>query len=130
MAIRGLLGGLLLLAVVGCTAAPPCRNHTQLFFGMAIGDSGQRMDEAAWRAFVEAAILPRFPDGFTIVEAEGLWRSPATGRAVGEPSRILLVLHADTADSHGRLDAIAAEYRMRFPQDSVLRLDHCAAYGF
>lgn len=121
-------GSMVLLA--GCMAAPPCRNHTQLFFGAAIGDGGTRVDDGAWRAFVEAAILPRFPDGFTVMDAQGLWRSAATGGVVREPSRILLVLHPDDAESNRRLDAIAADYKARFRQDSVLRLDQCGAYRF
>lgn len=130
IALRGFVAAGLLLAVSGCAAAPSCRNHTQLVFGMAIGDGGARVDASAWRDFVETEILPRFPDGFTIMDAEGSWRSAATGRAVSEPSRVLLVLHPDTADSHGRLDAIAAAYRARFRQESVLRLDQCSAYRF
>lgn len=128
--VRSILAGGLLLLLAGCTSAPPCRNHTQLFFGSAIGESGAKVDEAAWRNFIDTAILPRFPDGFTIVDAAGVWRSPATGRAVSEESRVLLVLHADNAESHRQLDAIAAEYKARFSQESVLRLDQCGTYSF
>ena len=127
---RAIAAAATLLALAACSAAPPCRNHTQLFFGTAIGESGARVDEAAWRDFVETAILPRFPAGFTVIDAQGLWRSPATGHAVGEPSRVLLVLHADDAESSGKLHAIAAEYKARFRQDSVLRLDQCGTYSF
>ena len=128
--IRSILAGGLLLLLAGCASAPPCRNHTQLFFGSAIAESGAKVDEAAWRDFVKTAILPRFPDGFTVMDAEGVWRSPATGRAVSEPSRVLLVLHADNVESHRQLDAVAAEYKARFSQESVLRLDQCGAYSF
>jgi hypothetical protein len=116
--------------LAGCVVAPPCRNHTQLVFGTAIGEGGERVDDAAWRDFVASAVLPRFPDGFTVMDAQGLWRSPATGRAVSEPSRLLLVLHADDADSHRKLDELAADYKARFRQDSVLRVDQCSAYRF
>lgn len=116
--------------LAGCVAAPPCRNHTQLFFGTAIGENGERVDAAAWRSFVESTVLPRFPDGFTAMDAQGAWRSPATGHAVAEPSRVLLVLHADNAESHRKLDEIAADYKARFRQESVLRLDQCGAYYF
>lgn len=129
-AIRGILASGLFLLLTACTAAPPCRNHTQLFFGTAIADSSARVDEAAWRDFVDTAILPRFPDGFTVLDAQGLWRSPVTGRAVSEASRVLLVLHADNAESNGKLDAIAADYKARFRQESVLRIDQCSAYSF
>lgn len=118
------------ILLAGCTAAPPCRNHTQLFFGAAIGEGGERVDDAAWRDFVESAILPRFPDGFTVMDAQGLWRSPATGHAASEPSRVLVVLHADEADTHRRLDEIAADYKARFRQESVLRVDQCSSYRF
>lgn len=132
IAARGILAGSLLLLLAGCApaGAPSCRNHTQLFFGSAIGGSGAQVDEVAWRDFVDTAILPRFPDGFTVMDAQGLWRSPETGRVVREASRVLLVLHPDDTDSNGKLDAIAAEYKTRFRQDSVLRLDQCGTYSF
>ncbi len=127
---RAIVAAATLLALTACSAAPSCRNHTQLFFGTAIGESGARVDDAAWRDFVDTAILPRFPAGFTVIDGQGLWRSPATGQAVREQSRILLVLHADDAESNGKLAAIAAEYKARFRQESVLRLDQCGSYSF
>jgi hypothetical protein len=128
--MRAVLLAASVLLLAGCAGAPACRNHTQLYFGAAIGEDGERVDEAAWRAFVERAILPRFPDGFTVMDGQGLWRSPSTGRAVSEPTRVLLVLHADDAESHSRLEAIAADYKAQFRQESVLRVDQCSAYGF
>ena len=88
------------------------------------------MDDAAFAQFVDDVVLPRFPDGFTVLEGRGYYRSPGAAHAISEPTRTLVVLHGDTAESRGKLDAIATDYKRRFAQESVLRLDQCGAVSF
>ena len=124
---------LLITALAGlaaCTAAPPCRTHTALFFGSAIGEQGGTVTEADWRRFVAEEIATRFPDGFSVVDATGQYRSPVTGNVVSEKTRILTLVHADRPEVHQAIDAIGAAYKTRFHQESVLRLDQCAAFAF
>ncbi|MFN4278353.1 MAG: DUF3574 domain-containing protein [Ferrovibrio sp.] len=107
-----------------------CRQQSSsLFFGTAIADQG-RVEAADWDRFVDEVIVPRFPDGFTLLAGQGAWRSSRTGAAVREDSHILLVLHEGDGESDQALDAIAAEYKTRFRQESVLRADQCARYRF
>lgn len=107
-----------------------CRQQSSsLFFGTAIADQG-RVEAADWDRFVEEVIVPRFPDGFTLLAGQGAWRSSRSGEVVREDSRILLVLHEGDRAADRALEAIAADYKARFRQESVLRADQCARYRF
>lgn len=125
-----LLFALAPLLLAACTAAPPCRTHTALFLGTAIGEQGGVVSEADWQRFVAEEVAARFPDGFSVVDAIGQYRSPMTGNVVSERTRILTLVHADAPPIHQAIDAIAAAYKARFAQESVLRLDQCAAFAF
>lgn len=107
-----------------------CRQQTSsLFFGTTIGRDG-RVQETDWARFVEEAILPRLPEGFTVLDGQGVWRSTANGSVMREASRVLVVVRPNDAEIDGKLAAIAEDYKTRFRQDSVLRLDQCGAYSF
>lgn len=121
---------LALLLLAACAAAPPCRTHTALYLGTAIGERGQVVSEAEWQRFVAEEVATRFPEGFSVVEATGQYRSPATGNVVSEKTRILTLVHADAPAAHRAIDTIAAAYKARFQQESVLRVDQCAAFAF
>lgn len=118
------------LLLAACAATPPCRTHTALFLGTAIGEQGQVVSEADWQRFVADEVAARFPDGFSLVDATGQYRSPVTGNVVSEKTRILTLVHADEPVIHRSIDAIAAAYKARFRQESVLRVDQCAAFAF
>lgn len=110
-----------------------CRQQTsQLYFGTHINENGNvaHVDTADWKGFVEGAIVSRFPEGFTMHDAHGFYRSTQDGSTVREPAYILTVAHAGSSESNGRLDEIASEYKLRFKQESVLRVDHCGTYRF
>jgi hypothetical protein len=75
--------------------------------------------EGEWRAFVAAAVPPRFPGGFTELQAHGRWRD-ARGQSIEEATRIVEITHDDAAPVHASVRAIAADHRRRFAQQSVL----------
>jgi len=107
-----------------------CRQQSSsLFFGGGLPDGGIVTTED-WARFVDAAIVPRFPDGFTLLDGQGAWRSGTTGDTIREPAHILLLVHPNSREDDRRLDAIAADYKAQFRQESVLRLDQCGAWRF
>lgn len=126
MKTAALLG--LVLALGGCAglgAPPSCpaglapAREARLYLGRNIaGQPG--VSEEAFRAFLDAEVTPRFPDGLTVLDAEGRWRAE-TGRVEREASKVVvLVLPEPTIDVDARLAAVRAAYRRAFQQEAVL----------
>ena len=75
---------LMMAAACGDADAPACPEGTdpfvehQLFMGRS-SESGEVVDDAAWAAFLGETVTPRFPDGLTVLDAQGQWRD--LGRA-------------------------------------------------
>lgn len=89
-----------------------------LFFGRAIPGRAP-LQQAEWEAFVTADLAPNFPDGFTVIDGEGRWRDPGSGRTASEPTKIVQVVEAQGADLAGRVSRVTALYRKQFNQVSV-----------
>ena len=107
----------------GCASTnvdPACREQVveRLYFGSAM--PGGEVAASEWDAFVDAEVTPRFPEGFTVYVARGQWRG--AGEIVQrESTRVVEIVHAGTAAEESKLVEIAARYRNRFRQESVLR---------
>jgi hypothetical protein len=121
----------LVLALGACAPAvranPPAPAAAQqawiadrLYFGRSIPGGGT-VSEEAWSAFLAEAVTPRFPDGLTVLRGEGQWRD-SLGVVVRETSFVLELYHPASAEVDAALDEIAAEYRRRFRQESVMRV--------
>ena len=125
------------VAPVACseTGAPSCPEGTdrfveyQLFMGRG-GPGGEVVDDASWEAFLEDAVTPRFPDGLTVVDAQGQWRG-SEGTIEKERSKLLIVLAPPGDDGMRLIDEISYEYERRFNQESVLRVvdDACVSFS-
>jgi hypothetical protein len=107
------------LASFVCGADERAMVRETLYFGRS-RPGGGTVSDTEWRAFVDDVIVPRFPDGFTIVNAEGHWRR-GDGVIGREDSQVLIVLHAGDGASHRAVDAIVIDYKRQFAQDAVLR---------
>ena len=131
-ALAALLGGLLVAAIgtarVGETAVSACAPGalSRLYLGQ--NTPAGPLAEPEWRRFVDEAVAPRFPDGFTELHGHGHWRD-ARGAAVEEATRIVEIAHDGSVATHVRIRGIASDYRVRFGQESVLitttRADQC-----
>lgn len=91
----------------------------RLYLGRDIPGGG-KVSEADWQAFMDEEVTPRFPDGLTVWRAQGQWRG-ADGKLVREATFILEIFHEASAETEQSLEAIIAEYKKRFRQESVLR---------
>lgn len=100
----------------------------QLFFGRSMGGMGE-VSDADWRAFVDAEVSPRFPDGLTISDVYGQWKSPA-GDFVREDSKALFIVLAGRPGERARLELIRDAYKRRFHQQSVLLVEQRACVAF
>ena len=101
----------------------------ELFFGRNIAGRAP-LSETEWQAFAAEVVTPNFPDGFTVFDAEGQWRNPATGRIARDPTKVLLVAAKQTSDLPTRLSAVIETYKSHFRQQSVglITRDSCAAF--
>ena len=123
------------LGLAGCAGVPgrQCSGglhaavSDSLYLGTAMPAGVVTPD--AWAAFQRDVVAARFPQGFTIVPASGHWRSTA-GEPVHEASHVLTVIHPDDRAGDAAMADIAAAYKARFQQDSVLRVRSPACVSF
>lgn len=100
-----------------------------LFLGTEVPGRGP-VSAQEWEEFAATVVTPRFPEGFTVLDGQGQWRDPASGRILREKTKILIIGAADTPATPQRLDEISAEWRGRFGQHSVGRVTRPACGGF
>ncbi len=130
---------LLLVAVAlsGCAAAPQtCLLPSQkpmvlidLYFGRDIPGRAP-LTEAEWAGFARAQLTPRFPDGFTVIDAQGQWLDPATRIIGAEASKMVRIAAVPSADLATRITTLTGTYRQKFHQTSVgiTTAPACAAF--
>jgi hypothetical protein len=99
----------------GLTSTP--RIRTTLYFGLARPKGA--VSELEWQVFLRDEVTKRFPDGLTVWEAKGQWRAPG-GDIDHEQSKVLLLVHPDTAEARQSVQEVIASYRRLFEQQSVL----------
>lgn len=136
---------LLVLVVSGCTTtktvpepapvvqAAPGWIRTELYF--SIGDWMETAlsteGEMRWAAFLDREVTPRFPDGLTVIDVYGQWRSPKPGAPIlRERSRLLVILHPATQEASDKIDAIRAAWKKPADEESVLRVSQPADVRF
>jgi len=103
--------------VMECGTASASQIRTTLYFGLARPKGA--VTELEWQIFLRDEVTKRFPDGLTVWEAEGQWRTPS-GTLDHEQSKVLLLVHPDTAAARQSVQAVIDAYRKTFEQESVL----------
>ncbi|HEX2834164.1 MAG TPA: DUF3574 domain-containing protein [Thermoanaerobaculia bacterium] len=104
-----------LLALVFVACATTRTVSDRLFCGLSIPTGGS-VTQQDLDAFIEQAVTPRFPQGFTVWRAKGQWKGG------NEEVMILEFLHPNEPGASQKVAEIAAEYRRRFHQEAVLRV--------
>ena len=119
------IGALLFAApAVAATDSIPCdkslqtKQVAQLLFGRNVEDQ-IRVSESDWSDFVAREVTPRFPDGFTVVDASGQWRDARRGSILHEGSKLIEIVLPGDSDDRVKIEAIAEAYKRRFEQRSV-----------
>ena len=102
---------------VDCPAPQQRMLTIDLLFGRGAG--GLRVSEQAWTQFLAREITPRFPDGLTVIDASGQWRSRQGGAILRERSKVVMTVVPENPPVQERIDAIAAAYKQKFRQQSV-----------
>jgi Protein of unknown function (DUF3574) len=102
---------------IDCGGSSAAQVRTTLYFGLSRPKGA--VSELEWQIFLRDEVTRRFPDGLTVWEAEGQWLTPA-GSIDREQSKVLLLVHADTAAARQSVQAVIQAYRKAFDQQSVL----------
>ncbi|MBS0296776.1 MAG: DUF3574 domain-containing protein [Proteobacteria bacterium] len=104
---------------LACGAGEHRAEVAELYLGRNIGDRLGVSDED-FRRFLDEELTPRFPDGLSVIDAQGQWRGKAG--LVREPSKLVVIVLPGKPDDRARLAAAAEAYKARFRQEAVLTL--------
>jgi hypothetical protein len=115
--------------LVDCLGGQRPTQVAELMFGRNIGGR-LGVNEAEWSRFLDNEILSRFPKGLTVMNAAGEWRDEASNRIVREPSKVVQIVLPGQVDDIARLNEIAAVYKRRFKQHSVVMIVRPACVSF
>lgn len=117
--IRAVCGVVLLAAcllVSGCASKQgPVWREYKVFCGMSFKHG--EVSEQAWEAFCNQYVSTAFPDGYTVIDADGNWQD-APSAIEKERSKLILILAP--ADARSKVFSIAEQYRKQFSQEAVL----------
>src|SRR5688572_30508352 len=97
--------------------------RTELYFGMSRKGSTD-ISEVEFQRFIDEFVTPRFPEGLTILDASGQWRE-GNSTVTKERSKVMILvyLRKERRDAGQKIEEIRAEYKRKFSQQSVLRVD-------
>lgn len=105
--------------------------RTELYFGIgAVDDANAAAHEAHWREFVDREVTPRFPDGLSVYDVYGQWRTQGHTDIERLHSKEIMLLYADTPQHRADIDAIRAAWKKETGDLSVLRMTQPADVSF
>jgi len=113
------------LSLAACASEAPmhCASFVEkptaeIVFGR-VSPGAPGVSEVEFARFLRQEVDPRFPDGLTVVDAQGRWTAPA-GSAIHDPSKVVTIVLRGHGDERAKLEAVRTAYRRRFHQNSVL----------
>ncbi|MGH8172919.1 MAG: DUF3574 domain-containing protein [Rhodanobacteraceae bacterium] len=105
--------------------------RTELYFGIAlVDDPNPSRTEEKWRAFLDSEVTPRFPDGLSVFDIYGQWRSKGHAQPVRQRSKVIVVLYPDTPQHRADIDAVRAAWKRDTGDQSVLKVTQAAEVSF
>ncbi|HZC15432.1 MAG TPA: DUF3574 domain-containing protein [Caulobacteraceae bacterium] len=101
----------------------------ELVFGRVAEDGSGGVSEAEFARFLAGEVSPRFPEGLTVIDAEGRWEPPA-GAMIREPAKLVMIVLPGAKDDRRKLEAVRLAYLKRFRQPSALLMTHGDCVSF
>ena len=97
--------------------------RTELYFGRNKPD-GKEVSRKEFDGFLSGFVTERFPDGLTVLNGRGQFLN-SEGEVERERSVVLILLYPVSARNEKsiKIEEIREEYKTRFRQQSVLRVD-------
>jgi hypothetical protein len=89
-----------------------------LFFGRSVAGRGDVTNQE-WQSFLDDTVTANLPNGYTVLDAQGAWMNPVTGKTIHEASLVVQVGLPDGAESLAAVNRIRTDYQVRFHQQSV-----------
>ncbi len=91
----------------------------ELYFGR--NRPGGVVSEEQFQNFLRTVITPRFPDGLTVINANGQFRG-SKGIITREPTKIVVLIYPYSRKNTQAIQEIINKYKQQFQQESVLRV--------
>jgi hypothetical protein len=107
--------------VLSCREPARAMVRLEMLFGTSRADAPPVTDED-WTSFLNAEVTPRFPAGLTTLRGSGQWRG-SDGRLAKEQTHVLVIWHESSRRADADIEAIRSAYKIRFQQESVMRVD-------
>lgn len=105
--------------------------ETQLYFGLGPSENPEKgISEALWRQFLDTEVTPRFPSGFTVVDAYGQWKGTDSSSVERLRSKLLILVHPETSNLNDRIEAVRTAWKKLTGDESVLRVSYVAHVSF
>ena len=109
----GLIAACLLFS--GCAVNRAAWREYKVYCGMSSRNG--EVSEADWLRFCDRYVSAAFPDGYTVIDAAGYWRS---GSDATEKERTKIILIVAPANVREKVRSIARQYQKQFHQEAVL----------
>jgi hypothetical protein len=104
---------------------------TKLYFGLGPADDPVKgVSEAAWRAFLDKEVTPRFPDGLSVLDVYGQWQSKTETAPERIRTKLLVIDYPDTAENRAKIEAIRVAWKRLTGDESVMRVTEPADVSF
>ena len=110
----GLIAVCLLFSACAANRTAAWREY-KVYCGMSSRNG--EVSEDAWQHFCDRHVSAAFPDGYTVIDAAGYWRS---GSNVSEKERSKIILIVAPADAREKVRSVARQYQKQFHQEAVL----------
>lgn len=78
------------------------------------------VSERDFQKFLQNEVTPRFPDGLTVIDANGQFLG--SNGIIREKTKLLILIHFNTQEDNQEIQEIVDGYKKQFQQESVLRV--------
>ena len=109
----------IIILLAGCTTGSKWKKY-EVCFGMSAEGGSTEISDTEWEQFRDEQLLPRFPYGFTLYNAEGYWYSGTNTHS--EPTMVLMIVSDEQTATSARLDAVISAYKDLFNQEAFLQV--------
>lgn len=113
---------LLLICFILTSCSASRYTETALYFGQSRPD-GSLITQNEWESFKGEQVARIFKEGSTVLNGTGSWYDTASKRLINEPTYVVIFYYKNSQRISTQIDSLRHFYKIRFQQQSVLRVD-------